>query len=165
MFDLKLLSQDAIPAAMERAERYRLLNEPRSAESICRDVLRVDPDHREAQINLILSLTDQFSDDLHGFQEARDAAADLSDQYARDYYSGIVRERRGYAQLGRGGPGAGCVVYEQLRDAMEAYERAEAVCPPGNDDAILRWNTCARVIMHHDNIRPEENVVIPTELE
>ena len=43
MFDLKPLSKDAIPAALAKAERYRLLNEPGEAESICLDVLRIDP--------------------------------------------------------------------------------------------------------------------------
>ncbi len=33
----------------------------------------------------------------------------------------------------------GCV------QAMEAYERAEALRPADNDDALLRWNACARV--------------------
>ncbi len=157
MFELKRLSQDAIPAAMERVERYRLLKEPRSAGSICRDILEVDPDHREAQINLILALTDQFPETLHGYQEACAGAAALTDEYDREYYSGIIHERRGYAQLGRGTPGSGPVVYEQLRDAMEAFDRALKVRPTDNDDAILRWNTCARVIMDHESVRPMED--------
>lgn len=165
MFELKSLSREAIPAAMARVERYRLLNEPRSAVSICRDVLKIEPDHREAQIHLILSLTDQFPETLLGYQEALDMAAALREEYAREYYSGIVRERRAYAQLMRNTPGSGCVVYEQLRDAMEAYNRAEKVRPAGNDDAILRWNTCARVIMDHEHIRPEEDATIPLGLE
>jgi hypothetical protein len=164
MFELKTLSHDAIPAAMERVERYRLLNEPRGAASICRDVLAIEPDHNAAQLNLILSLTDQFPENLNGFKEARDSAAALSDEYNREYYSGIVRERRAYAQLGRSA-GSGSVVYEQLRDAMEFYERAEEVRPTGNDDTILRWNTCVRVIMDHENIRPEEATTAPLELE
>ena len=48
MFELKLLSTGAIPAALAQAERYRLLNEPGEAESICLDVLRVDPEHQDA---------------------------------------------------------------------------------------------------------------------
>jgi len=62
MFELKRLSPDAIPAALERVERYRLLNESRCAESIRRDVLAVDPGNTQAGIGLILSLTDQFSE-------------------------------------------------------------------------------------------------------
>jgi len=42
MFDLKPLSKNAIPAALAKAERYRLLNEPMQAASICEDVLRVE---------------------------------------------------------------------------------------------------------------------------
>ena len=43
MFELKRLSADAIPAALEKALRYRLLNDPAEAESICHDVLRIVP--------------------------------------------------------------------------------------------------------------------------
>jgi len=48
MFELKRLSTAAIPAALVKAERYRLLNEPDEAQSICEDVLHADPDNFEA---------------------------------------------------------------------------------------------------------------------
>ena len=131
MFDLKPLSPDAIPAALERVERYRLLNEPRCAESICRDVLAIDPQHTHAQIELILSLTDQFSESLSGYREAVDSAAAINDEYDRAYYSGIVRERRAHAHLSNQSPGFGTVAYPLLREAMEFYDTAAAVRPPG----------------------------------
>ena len=48
--------------------------------------------------------------------------------------------------------------------AMEFFEKAEAIRPPGNDDAILRWNSCARLIMRH-HLKPinEEYVEPPLE--
>ena len=48
MFDLKPLSKDAIESALAKAERHRFLNEPDEAESICLDVLEVDPDNQPA---------------------------------------------------------------------------------------------------------------------
>ena len=54
MFELKPLSKNAIPAALAKAERYRLLNEPMQAASICEDVLRVEPDNAAARVALIL---------------------------------------------------------------------------------------------------------------
>ena len=60
MFELKRLSADAIPAALEKALRYRLLNDPAEAESICHDVLRIDPENQQALVNLLLALTDRF---------------------------------------------------------------------------------------------------------
>jgi hypothetical protein len=51
MAELKQLHKDAIPAALEKAERYRLLNEPGEAESICLDILAVDPDNQRAVIS------------------------------------------------------------------------------------------------------------------
>ena len=53
MFELKPLSTEAIPAALEKAERYRLLNEPGEAESICLDVLKADPENQQALITLV----------------------------------------------------------------------------------------------------------------
>ena len=46
MFEFKRITPEAVPAALSKAERYRLLNEPREAESICRDVLLVDPENQ-----------------------------------------------------------------------------------------------------------------------
>ena len=60
MFELKRLSTAAIPAALAKAERYRLLNEPEAAQSICDDILTADADNFDAVRMLILALTDTF---------------------------------------------------------------------------------------------------------
>lgn len=153
MLELKPLHKDAIPAALTKAERYRLLNEPWQAESICQDVLQVDPDNQAALITLVLALTDQFH---HGVsvQEARDLIPRLRDEYERAYYSGVICERRAKALLEQGRQGSAHVVYSAFRDAMYWYEKAEAIRPPANDDAILRWNTCARFLARHPNLKP-----------
>src|SRR5215510_2384686 len=63
-FELKKLSKAAIPAALERAERYRFLREPAEVECICQDVLAIEPDNRDAIVLLILALSDQFTENL-----------------------------------------------------------------------------------------------------
>ncbi len=152
MAELKPLSRQAIPRALEKAERYRLLNEPVEAESICLDVLATDPGNQTALVTMLLALTDQFDDGaLRVAARAQEVLKDLRDEYERAYYSGIVSERRAKAQLKRGGPGSGYTAYESFREAMRFYEKAEKIRPPGNDDAVLRWNTCARILdRHHD---------------
>lgn len=166
MFELKKLSESAIDEALEKAHRYRLLNEPASAESICRDVLAIDPDNQRALEYLLLALTDRFSEVQHGrLQEAQEIAARLSGQYDREYYAGIICERWAKSILRRSSPGSGSVAYEWLRRAMDCYERAEQLRPPGHDDAMLRWNTCARIIMANPRIRAEETTTAPLELE
>ena len=52
MPELKPISKEAIPSALAKAERYRLLNEPRLAESICRDVLRTDAGNQQGLVIL-----------------------------------------------------------------------------------------------------------------
>jgi ATP/maltotriose-dependent transcriptional regulator MalT len=146
MDDLKRMTLEGIGHAMLKAERYRLLGEPCEAESICRDVLEVTPDNHEARVVLILSLTDQLRTDLSRAAEAAGLAAALEQEYERFYYSGVVAERLGKAQLTRGGPCSDDYANRALREAMAWYEKAEAVRPTGNDDAVLRWNTCARTI-------------------
>ena len=149
MFQLKNISRDSIPAALEKAERYRLLDEPDLAESICLDILEVDPDNAKAIIILLLAITDQFDTSSSGdVNRARQLLPRLQTDYERNYYSGIISEREAMAILNRT-RGGQFAVYEWLNEAMEFYEKAEAVRPPGNDDAILRWNTCARQIMRH----------------
>lgn len=155
MFQLKVLSEDAVPAALERAVRYRVLNEPMEAESICRDILEIEPQNQEAIVTLILALTDQFPDHLGKKAPPADLLIDrLESDYERAYYSGIICERRAKACFRRRAPRSGYVTYGWLRRAMEFYEAAEAIHPEGNDESILRWNTCARVIMEHAEIRP-----------
>jgi len=154
-FELKTLSPEAVPRALAKAERYRLLNEPGEAESICLDALEADPQNQEALATLLLALTDQFADDLvSALPEASAIAERLRDEYERAYYTGIIWERRAKAQLRRGAPALGPQVYAWLRQAMAWYERAEAIRPSGNDDALLRWNTCARMIMRDHRLAP-----------
>jgi len=156
VFELKPLSREAITAALEKAMRYRLLNEPAEAESISLDVLRTDPDNQQALVILLLALSDLFSKGYAvGVAQAQEILPRLRDPYDQAYYAGIICERRGKAQLQRGGPGSGFEAYEFLREAMTRYEKAEALRPPGNDDAILRWNACARIIMRN-GLAPRE---------
>ena len=156
MFELKRLSPAAVPAALEKAHRYRLLNEPTDAESICRDVLAVEPRNQEALVTLTLSLSDQLEERMSAaYEQALATLAQLQDDYRRRYYAGILCERRAKAQQRRGGPRAGHTVYDWLRQAMEHYEAAAAIRPAANDDAILRWNACARVLNAHPDLAPE----------
>jgi hypothetical protein len=155
MFDLKRLSSEAIGNALERAEQYRLLNEPAAAESICLDILAAQPGHQQAVRTLLLARTDQFGTDMTGAVErARETLGQLTSEYERAYYGGIICERRAKAQLDHRAPGARFIAYEWFRDAMTLYERAEALRPAGNDDALLRWNTCARMLNDSTQIVP-----------
>jgi len=150
MFEFKPLSIEAVPAALEKAMRYRLLNEPGEAESISEDVLRVEPENQQALVILLLAVTDRFGKSYGvGMAKAQDILPRLRDPYERAYYAGIIRERQAKVQLQRGNPGSSFEAYEFLRDAMACYEKAEALRPPGNDDALLRWNACARIIMRN----------------
>jgi tetratricopeptide (TPR) repeat protein len=155
MFELKPLSQEGIPRALEKAERYRLLNEPAEAESICRDVLRLQPDNQRALVMLLLALSDEFEEEVpDAVTQAQETAGRLQDAYERAYYSGIVSERRAKARLRKGRPGSGYAAYDLLREAMAFYEKAEALRPASNDDALLRWNACVRILERHPDLGP-----------
>ena len=148
-FELKKLGKDALESAVKKAQHYRLLNEPRQAESICRDILAVELSHHSALITLVLALTDQFgSETAQKAAEAQKLAERLPEEYERFYYAGLVCERRATAYLESQTPGSGGWAFDWFRRAMELYEQAEPIRPTGNDDALLRWNTCARIIMH-----------------
>jgi tetratricopeptide (TPR) repeat protein len=166
MFQLKKLSAEGIDAALAKADRYRLLNEPWQAESLCRDILEADPENENAVITLILALTDQFGEEGGArVEETKALLGRLGDEYSRHYYAGLIAERRGMAHLKRHASGSGYMAHGALVEAMAHYERAEPLRPAGNDSAILRWNTCARAIMQHAEVRPEPAVEIALELE
>jgi len=158
VFELKPLSKEGIEGSVEKAEHYRLLNQPQLAESICLDILLVEPNNQKTSIILLLALTDQFETSSSKANQAFNIARGLKDEYSRAYYSGIVAERRGAAALKSRALGADFDAYEWYREAMEFFEKADAVSKPDNNDPILRWNTCARVIMdQHLSERPAES--------
>ncbi len=153
---LKPISKESIPRALDKAERYRLLNDPFFAESICQDVLAIAPDDQRALQIYVLALTDQFT---HGegdrVKRSRETIAKLHSEYERHYYNGIVSERRAVALLDSGAFGASDAAWAHLQDAITCYGHAQALqTEQSNDDAILRHNTCVRLFELHGLAEP-----------
>jgi len=146
MLELKQISRQAIPAALAKAEGYRLINQPRMAESICLDILEVEQRHEEALVMLLLCLTDQFWKPGYGvgLKEARDFLSHLPEGYLRDYYEGVICERWGKSLLS--GHSSPTEAMDWIRQAMAQFEKVLANSPPGNDEVTLHWNACARLI-------------------
>ena len=164
MYTLKRLSPEGVPSALQKAERYRLLNQPWAAESICQDILNVEPENQQALILLLLCIADQIAHSMAvNVTRAREVLPRLKSEYQRTYYAGIICERRGEAQLAQGAVGSEATVYPWIREAMEWYEKAEKLRPAGNEESILRWNTCARLLMKYPSLAPiSDEVYQPT---
>src|ERR1700722_7105083 len=113
-FDLKSISAQSIPEALAKVERYRLLNEPHLAESICLDILAVVPDHQQALIALLLARTDQFQAHINA-KTAQEVLAKIKGDYEREYYSGIIWERMGHA---RSHPAGHAAAYHPLASPL-----------------------------------------------
>lgn len=158
MIELKTLKPEAISFALDKAKRYRLLGEPDDAESICLDVLATEPDNQEALITLLLSLTDKFphSGLTPSFNQAKEIVVKLDTTYCKSYYMGIIYERRAKFHLKQGGPGASTSAYDWFAKAMDMFNEAMTVCDPKNQDAILRWNSCARILNAHPEIKVDK---------
>ena len=158
MFELKPLSTDAIPAALAQgravsaAERTRrggehLPGHPPRRSSRPESAGHHDPrDHRPVREQRLAGHV----------ARARELVARLEDEYERLYYEGIVCERRGRAHLAQGRQASGFLAYDWLKAAMGLFERANQKSPTGNDEAVLRWNACARVLMRHPELEPHE---------
>lgn len=158
MSELKPLSKEGIPGALAKAERYRLLAQPWEGECIYRDLLQVDPENEAALVGLILALTDQLPARRPGAaREARELLPRLNNDYDRAYYAGIISERQAKALLDGQQPGVGATAHALLEEAKSWYERAEAIRPAGNDDALLRWNACVRLAQRHPEVAPAPN--------
>lgn len=165
MSELRAISVESIPRAIAKAERYRLLNEPRCAESICRDILAADSGNQDAIKILILAITDQFSNfaDRMGVRERKEEVesllSHLPDEYSRRYYTGVMLERWGKGLLGvKCDPMS---VLDVLEQAMVEYEAADnKLADLVNQDAVLRWNTCVRLIARYGlKSKPQEPVI------
>jgi hypothetical protein len=167
LFELKKLTHEGIESALAKAERYRLLNEPSEAASICRDVLAVDAENQAALVSLMLSLSDQYARGVDSSKEIDTVAAQLADPYEKAYFTGLALERRAKALFAhRSNMGTHHVVYAWVERAMHLFEQAEAVRPAGNDEPLLRWNACARFLMQHPEVRgaaAEERVAVMSE--
>ena len=154
MFEPKPIRIEAVPAALEKALRYRLLNEPVEAESICRDVLAVDPENQEALVTLLLALTDQFDDQFaQALVSAKLVLPQLAGEYERAYYEGIIYERWAKAQLDRGLPADAASNW--LREAMRCFVQAVELSGPDEPDAVLRWNACVRALDRQSPAAPD----------
>ncbi|MDP9146886.1 MAG: hypothetical protein M3N22_04460 [Acidobacteriota bacterium] len=155
---LKSISKAGIPEAIAKVELYRYLNEPEEAESICRDILEVVPDHQLARRLLGLAITDQFTG-YAGDRYAEAAAIfdGLRDQYERSYYSGLLHERRAKVQLHAGY--SAHILLPLIENAMNCFAEAEKIRPPGNDDSILRWNRCVRLLQSQPDFKIERDAV------
>ena len=142
---LKTISKSGIDEAFSKVTLYRSLNEPEEAESICHDILAVEPDNQLAQRMLGLAITDQFTGQASDrYAEAESLFEHLTDPYERYYYLGLLYERRAKAQMRIGRPPSAFVGL--FKHAMRYFEEAEKIHPPGNDDSVLRWNRCVRLL-------------------
>ena len=142
--ELKKIHKDSIPAALGKAQTWRLLNQPEEMESICRDILAVEPKNDMAIRLLGLAIVDQFNGTQHDrYQEALRLFHSLEDPYQRLYRTGYAHERRAKAELTVGAKPF--EVTALLRKALDCYKQAEKIRPAGNDEAVLRWNYCVRL--------------------
>lgn len=159
MLEPRQIRPESIPTALKQAQHYRLLNEPALAESICRDILAVAPENEEALITLLLSLTDQF-DIRQGsaYDQANQIVHQVSTEYKRQYYAGIVNERWARAQLRVGLPMD--AVESWVRKAMNSFLLASELAPADDPNPILRWNSCVRLLNQFDLQSPEGKAAV-----
>lgn len=152
---LKKISPEYITKALDKAEKYRMLNHPKTSESICRDVLEIDPHHQDAIVQLIISITGQFSNPGKypgtKLKNAQEWVSKLDNEYLRLYLSGLILERWAKAKV-RDLPGTD--IYEYLHEATEFYEKAEKIRPADDESVILHYNFCVRFIDRHPHIKP-----------
>jgi tetratricopeptide (TPR) repeat protein len=155
MLELKRLTTQNLEAALSKASTYRDLNQPEEAESICLDVLDVEPKNQLALRVLGLAITDQFRGTWVGlFERATEVFAELESEYERSYYAGIAWERSAKAYLERG-EGHGAMT--ALEHAIDSFDRAEHLAPPDSPDPILRYNRCVRLVQSHALLRGVES--------
>jgi len=155
---LKTISINSISQAITKAGMYRYLDEPEETESICRDILAVEADNQIALRLLGLAIADQFCSGFSDrYLEAESIFQRLEYPYERIYYTGLLHERKAKAQLRAGEPLR--MLAPLLENAMACFEQAEKIRPQGNDDSILRWNRCVRLLQSLRSVEAEREPV------
>lgn len=153
-YELKRLPEMTLESALAKAEHYRDLNQPDEAESICRDVLDVEPAHQMALRTLGLALTDRFPHDrLSVFDEALLVFRKLTSAYEQAYYSGIAWERVAKVQIDHGEVMNALQSFEK---ALSLFDKAESLSDGKSPDPILRWNRCVRALKTHPDLAAEQ---------
>lgn len=146
--ELKLhdIHADSIELALDKARQYRSLLEPEIAESICLDILHIDPDNQPALVVYILALSDQLhhAGKKTQVQAIEMAIQKLQSRYQQFYYTGLLHERRARFMLTQSM--ARVFSYDYFIEALQFYQKAEKIRPEHNDESILRWNSCIRTI-------------------
>jgi tetratricopeptide (TPR) repeat protein len=156
---LKTISKEGIAEAFSKVTLYRSLNEPEEAESICHDILAIEPENQMARRMLGLAITDQFTGEgSDRYKEAETLFESLADPYERHYYVGLLYERRAKAQMRMGRPPQ--VLVALFKEAMLHFEEAEKIRPADNDDSVLRWNRCVRLLhkLPQDELEQQEAI-------
>jgi hypothetical protein len=152
--DLKLLPSGEMATALAMAQRCRDVGEPEEAESICLDVLESESGNQEARVLLLLARTDLLDRGLpSGVERAREALSKLTGDYERAYYAGIVCERQARYLLRARGRRSSFVAWDWFRYAMEHFEEAIEHAPD-RVEAVLRFNTCIRLIQGNRHCVP-----------
>ena len=155
MFALKALSHEGVASALAKAEHYRLLKRTgRSGEHLPR-YSRHRARNQQALICLVLAQSDQIARDSRSFHSALATVQKLQGSTSVPITAGIVWERRAKALDAERGRGTHHSVYEWVVKALDCFAQAERLRPAGNDDAVLRWNTCVRFLTQSSKPRAE----------
>ena len=154
MSELKRLAGDDVSSALALAEQCRAIGEPDEAESMCLDVLELEPENQAALVLLLLARTDLLERGLpRGVDRAREVLPRLAGDYERAYYGGVICERQAKYVLGQRGKRSGFVAFDWFRYAMEHFEEAIQL-EPERIEAVLRFNTCIRLIQGNRHCVP-----------
>jgi len=157
--ETKPLPRGELSQVLAMAQRCRDVSEPEEAESICLDVLDVEPDNQQALVLLLLARTDLLDRGLPGdVERAREPLGRLRSEFDREYYGGIVCERQARHLLRARGRHSSFVAWDWFQYAMDHFEAA-ARLEPGRVEPALRFNACVRLIERnrHCMPRPDEN--------
>lgn len=149
--ELKPLRARNLAAAVNLAKHYRDLNQPEEAESICRDILAVEPENEDALRILGLALTDRFPAAwMTLFDEACACFGRLRSPYEQAYYTAIAWERFAKAQVEAGRAHNAVHAFEE---AITRFEAADKLGSPDDPAPILHYNRCVRALLDNPSLR------------
>ena len=152
--DFKNLESADLDAALAAAQASWAELRAEETESICLDILELDPNHRSTLDLLLRCRIELLKKGLpQSVARAQELIPQLDSDFDQAFYSGMIREAQARYLLEKRGRATSGVAYSWFRHAMDDFAAASNL-DAGRVEPKLHWNACLRTLENNPQCVP-----------